>query len=191
MKVIKRILLVIIVLMNLSCGIFEPRDSSAPENPVPWVSYPINKEQIMENLSYSYNYTENANNYEKIFTDDFIFHFSSQDITEHGTSNELVIGQEIEMLINLHKDMIGLGQIVSLDSLNAIDSQDDVINSDSAILYRSYYLSIDGRTPQIFQGQAEFHLILSSDNSWKIKVWKDYRTNSNQTWGLLKNEYTL
>ena len=40
MKVVKRILLVIIVLMNLSCGIFEPRDSSAPENPVPWVSYP-------------------------------------------------------------------------------------------------------------------------------------------------------
>ena len=145
----------------------------------------------MENLSYSYNYSENANNYEKIFTDDFIFHFSSQDITEHSTPNVLDIGQEIEMLINLHKDMIGLGQIVSLDSLNAIDSQDDVINSDSAILYRSYYLRIDGRTPQIFQGQAEFHLILSSDNSWKIKIWKDYRTNSNQTWGLLKNEYTL
>ena len=191
MKIFNRILLIFVVLITLSCGIFDPRKSDDPENPVPWVSYPINKEQIMENLKYSYNYSENTNNYEKIFTDDFIFYFSSQDINEHSTPSQLNIGQERDMLFNLHKDMIDLEKAVFLDSLNALADQDDIVNNDSATLYRTYYLRIDGRNPQVYQGQAEFHLILSSDNSWKIKIWRDYRTTSNQTWGLLKNDYTL
>jgi hypothetical protein len=191
MKILNRIVLVTVALFTLSCGIFEPRESAEPETQVPWVSYPINKEQIMDNLIFSYNYPENTNNYEKIFTDDFVFYFSNQDVNEYSTPVSLNKTQENEMLINFHKDMIGSEQSVSLENLSVIDDQDDIINNDSAILYRDYYLTIDGSDPEIYQGRAEFHLILGSDNFWRINIWKDYRSTSNKTWGLLKNEYTL
>lgn len=192
MKIFYRLILIALALTSLSCGIFKPRESNDPENPVPWVSYAIKKEQVLENLIYSYNFPENIFKYSEIFTPDFTFSFATQDISEHGTPVELNVEQEAEMLVNLQKYLGSVGSKIKLDSLVTIENQADQINSNSATLYRRYYLSLEGRTTKIYQGKAEFYLIQNAETSlWRIQQWKDYRTISNQTWGLLKNEYTL
>lgn len=196
MKILNRIILIVIILFTLSCGIFEPRNSDSPEKPVPWLSYPINKDQVLTNLESSYLYSENINNYEKIFTDDFIFYFASQDITEHGTPSQLNINQESEMIMVLHKSLNDYNQQIFLDTLATIDGEDDLINNTNATLYRSYYIRIEDlrnkqKDTKVYQGKAEFNLIQNTETSlWEMQSWKDYRTTSNQTWGLLKNEFT-
>ncbi|MFA7056035.1 MAG: hypothetical protein WC155_00560 [Candidatus Cloacimonadales bacterium] len=180
-----------IALLVISCGVFKPRDSEDPEKPVPWNSYPITREQIMENLEHSYNYSENTFKYAEIFTTDFSFQFASQDITEHGTPSALNIEQEQEMLVLLHKSITAYNQKIHIDSLVAIENQNDSITSNSATLYRRYHISVGDKNTQVYQGKAEFELIFVPEvGQWRIKIWKDFRSTTNQTWGKLKNEYT-
>jgi len=183
------------MLSIISCGIFEPRESEEPEKPVPWESYPIKKEQVLQNLVYSYNYTENRSNYAKIFTDDFTFYFASQDISEHSTPAEFNLAEESNMLMTLHKILGDYNKKIVIDTLSTIDGQDDLINTSSATLYRQYYIKIvkigdvNENELRSYQGKAEFNLIQDQETSlWKMKSWKDYRTTTNKTWGLLKNE---
>lgn len=187
-------MIIIFVLLTSSCGLFEPRNDQEPENPAEWISYPINREQVLQNLIFSYKYPENQNNYDQIFTDDFIFNFASQDVPEHGTPVDLNYQEEASIIFNMHKILGDFDQKIVIDTLVAIEGQDDIVDSSSATLYRNYYLKItkiDSETEiKSYQGKAEFYLIQDNETSlWKIESWKDYRTNSNQTWGLLKNDY--
>lgn len=190
-KIIIKVVIAILALSVISCGIFEPRTSEDPEKIAPWNHEAIIIDQIMENLEYSYNYAENSLKYIDIFTPDFSFQFASQDITEHGTPAELNVSQESEMLFNLHKHLTAYKMTIAIDTLATLENQDDSITNNSATLYRRYYITIGDNNSQVYQGKAEFELILNPDNRWRIKVWKDFRSTSNQTWGKLKNEYTI
>lgn len=146
----------------------------------------------MENLEYSYNYSENSLKYIDIFTLDFSFQFAPQDITEHGTPAELNVNQEREMLFNLHKTFTAYNTPITIDTLVALDDQNDSPDSSPSIIYRRYHITVGGSNPQVYQGKAEFELIRMSESGlWRIKSWKDFRSTSNQTWGKLKNEYTI
>ncbi len=188
-KFVRISILITVSIIISSCGIFEPRDNEEPEQPAPWVSNPVNAEQILTNLQYSYNYSQNATNYNAIFTSDYTFHFSNQDILEHGTPETMNKLEEMDMLINLHKNLSGSNDEVVL-SFYEIDSESDQINSDTAVLYRSYEIQVtsNGQTTT-YSGKAEFHLI--STGRWFISQWYDFRSDSNKTWGKLKYEYAL
>ncbi len=196
MNILIRLMVIFTSLFLLSCGIFEPRDSEDPLRPIPWEPNPIHRDQIISNLKNSYLFSENGNNYNKIFTDDFVFHFANQDISEQGTPTTLDLTQESEIILNLHKYLGDFNQQIFIDTLSNISGQADVFDNTSATLYRSYYIRIENRSKnradtRIFQGKAEFYLIQDNESFWKMKSWKDYRTTTNQTWGLLKNDFTF
>lgn len=184
----------LIMIIISSCGIFEPRDNEAPENPAEWIDYPINKDQVLQNIKFSYKYPENQNKYKNMFTEDFTFEFASQDISEHSTPYNLNLQEEESVIFNMHKIMSDYNQIVRIDSLNSISGQSDIIDTASATLYRNYYIQVFDKNSNVLQreyrGKAQFNLIQDPESSlWKIESWIDYRTLTNQTWGLLKNEY--
>jgi hypothetical protein len=192
-KIIKSLLLLVLILLS-SCGLFEPRDNEEPENPAEWIDYPINREQVLMNLKFSYKYPENQNKYNEIFTDDFIFEFASQDISEHSTPSQIDFQEEASIIFNMHKILGDYNEMVRIDSLTKIEGQEDILDSASAILFRNYYLKVMDANSEIelrnYRGKAQFNLVQDPETSlWKIESWKDFRTTTNETWGLFKNEY--
>lgn len=194
MRILNRILLALLVLFLLSCGLFEPRDNEEPEDPAAWIDYPINRDHVLLNLQYSYIYPENQNKYKEIFTSDFIFEFTSQDVSEHSTPSQINFQEEASIIFNMHKILGDYNEKVKIDSLEAIADQDDIIDTASATLFRNYYIEVtdidSNDLLRTYRGKAQFDLVQDPETSlWKINHWKDYRTTTNQTWGLLKNEY--
>lgn len=181
----------LLALLLLSCGLFDPRDSDEPEIVDPWNSYVVNETQLLENLEYSYNYSGNSLKYKDILTSDFLFVFATQDVNEHGTVASWNLYSEDDMLINLHKTLGAEEKTVEITELLPLEDEDDIIDTTAMTLYRSYIIEvIDNDQISTYTGKLEIELILV-DSFWKIKIWKDFRTTSNQTWGKLKNEYSL
>lgn len=194
MKMKRKIFLIMLSITLFSCGLFEPRDNEDPENPAEWIDYPINRDQVLLNLKFSYMYPENQNKYNEIFTSDFIFEFASQDISEHSTPSQIGYQEEANIIFNIHKILGDYNEKVKIDSLVSIADQDDIIDTSSATLFRNYYIKVmdidSDNLLRSYSGKAQFEIVQDPETSlWKIKKWKDFRRNTNRTWGLFKNEY--
>jgi len=168
--------------MVTSCEIFETREAEEPAGKVDWNLFPITPYQTLDNLSYAYNYNENIDRYGSILSNDFMFYFDTQDIQDYNLPTYWTKEMETEMrsLINYKMDL----------ELQLIEDRDDIIQSDTAVIYRNYHLLLT-RNPEssVFMGSMTLYLQRESDGFWRIDRWEDFRTDHNVTWGRLKYEY--
>ena len=174
----------------LSCNAFSPRDSEKPESAAEWNSFPIQPQQVIQNLEYAYQYSQNMMKYGEIFTDDFRFFFDTQDVSDYGVSVEWDSETEEEMLVLLNNHLQS-GTSMSLE-LVTVEAQPDDIQNESAEFYRAYQLTVfhdlEGM-PDTFSGIGYFEIVKDSDGFWRMKQWRDYRTSQQEvTWGRLKYE---
>lgn len=187
------IVLIFIAIGFLSgCGLFNVREAEMPASPVDWNSFQTTPQKVLENLLYSYNYRENVYNYSSLFTDNFTFYFDAQDVNDFDTPSSWNKSSEIDMLMNTFQRINSSSEMQLI--LNTIPGQNDNIQANQAWLYRSYELSVPhsiNTIPQLFQGKLRVVLTKDQNGFWKIKEWNDYRTLTNNTWGRMKNVFSL
>lgn len=171
-----------LLILLLSCNLFDTRDAEEPEGKVNWNLFPITPFQTLENLDYAYNFNENIDRYGSILSDEFEFHFDSQDIQDYNLPPYWGKLMETEMRSLLDKD-------ISLD-MQQNEESEDIIQSESAVLYRDYQLILTRLSgTSFFAGSMTLYLQRENDGFWRIYRWEDFRTDNDVTWGRLKYEY--
>lgn len=174
---------VCIVWLLSSCGIFDTRDAEEPEGKVHWNHFPITPYQTLENLRYAYESNDNINRYANILNSAFEFFFDSQDIQDYNLPVSWQKDEEIEMRSLINKDM-------DL-TMQPIEEREDIIQSETAVLYRDYTLSINRSSDtSYFAGSMTIYLQRETDGFWRIYRWEDFRIDNEVTWGRLKYEFT-
>jgi hypothetical protein len=161
------------------CYLFEPRKAEEPVGQVKWNHFPIVPGQTLENLLYSYNHSENADRYELILSEDFRFYFDAQDV--HDFSFPVFWNKESEVnMRSLINEKMRL-------ELTIIPDQADVVQSETAALYRSYELEVLP-VRERFAGKMVLNMLRSEDGFWRIESWEDIRQANEATWGRFKYE---
>ncbi|MBW6516675.1 MAG: hypothetical protein K0B81_08710 [Candidatus Cloacimonetes bacterium] len=174
--------LLILLLLIASCGIFETREAEDPVGKVYWNHFPITAFQTLDNLIYAYDYNENINRYSTILSDDFEFFFDTQDIQDFNLPISWNKQMEVEMRSLIDKK-------IELE-LALIEDKDDIIQSDTAVIYRDYHLVLtrsSGTTN--FIGSMTLYMQRDTDGFWRINRWEDFRKENQVTWGRLKYEF--
>ena len=184
----RNIALLLALLIPLAgCELFELRDSDPPTKPAAWNNYTTGWELCLENLEYCYEDSRNAVKYGSVFTSDFQFWFSSQDVNDYGLSPSWNSAQEQDMLLNLHSQSDSVRV-----ALAVLPAQPDEIGASEARIYRSYELlryPHGGGSADFYRGELEL-LFRKSGGYWYIAKWYDYRAYSHPTWGKMKHDFS-
>ncbi|MCK9308946.1 MAG: hypothetical protein M0P99_01580 [Candidatus Cloacimonetes bacterium] len=180
------VLIILLALVLLGgCDLFKVRESEPPGEPPPWNDYAYDLEYALENLSYCYTDSRNKIHYAAMFTDAFVFHFASQDISDFSMPTIWNRSQEQNMIELLHNHYAK----IEMDTLK-IDG-DDQISENEAIIYSPYTIRVTlrnsiGQDVIDVRGNLELHFRRIS-GYWYIDKWYDYRgRNDIITWGKLK-----
>lgn len=182
----RKIVLALLALILLgSCDLFQVRESEPPGEPPPWNDYAYDLEQALQNLGYCYTDSRNKIHYSGLFTDNYLFHFAPQDVSDYSYEPTWTSAQEQDMIQLFHDNYTE----VELDSLK-IDA-DDQIGENEARFYSNYTLrgspSSNAKSIIIANGNMELHF-RRIGGYWYIEHWYDYRSSSGTTWGVLKHE---
>lgn len=179
-------LLLMGLLLLGGCGLFEVRDSEPPTKPPLWNDIPTTWELCMQNLQYCYEDERNVVKYSGIFSPEYRFYFSAQDINDFGINLDWLRPQEQDMLLILHSQCDSLNLALEL-----LPGQGDEITSNLAKIYRKYTLDVyrNGNPfPTQHIGNLELHF-RKENGYWYVWKWYDYRSYTAPTWGKLKYDY--
>ncbi len=192
-KVLKKsvkLLVLAVIVMLMACNAFSPRDSEEPESGVEWNSFPIQPQQVLENLVYAYEFSQNSIKYGEIFTDEFRFFFDTQDVSDYGVPQEWDAQTESDMLLLLYNHLLSNTDMTL--ELEEVEDEPDDIQSEFAEFYRKYTLSVQhdlNHLPQTFSGVCFLEIVKGTDGFWRISQWQDNRKDQESvTWGRLKYE---
>ncbi len=180
------ILLLLLVTLT-SCDLFKVRDSDPPTKPAPWNNYVTTWELGLQNLEYCFEDSRNAIKYINLFTEDYRFWFSAQDVNDFNLNPSWTSAQEQDMLLNLHSQSDSM-----IVTLTALAEQPDEISAAEAKIYRKYELlrfPTGSETTILYSGNLELHF-RKSGAYWYISKWYDYRAYSHPTWGKLKYDFS-
>ena len=94
----------------------------------------------------------------------------------------------------LFNDIIAFRASRSLEvEFSTVSGQQDVILDTTALLVRSYVLTLSDSTSKavsVYQGVARFELAESAFNFWAITQWRDFHADlETRSWAELKNAY--
>ena len=182
--------IVLMIGLFVACNVFEPRSAAPPESLAEWHVFATTHEKCLENLEFAYKHRQNVYQYGSIFSDDFIFYFDSQDITDFSAPRFWRKAEEIDMLINAYLHTVNI-QEIELE-LDKIENKNDSFHGNYAWIFRSYELHVNHSPPNIghsFSGSLQL-LLEMEGGIWKIKEWHDLRNQQNiPTWGRMKNAF--
>ena len=186
-----RIFVLILILFTLlSCDIFSPREAEDPLNTeFQWHDYATTTNELLDNLEWAFEYIQNAENYNQLFSNQYIFYFDSQDVSEHGFESTWSLNQEVNIIKNYYFQSNDNSTVeVELTP----NDEADQVNANAAHIYRNYVITTDDNIdnfPNTFEGKFELYLIFEN-GVWKIASWKDFRSDSSDTWGRFKHEFS-
>lgn len=180
------VLILLVALLLTGCDLFSVRDSEPPAAQIPWIDFTTEVDSVLLNLEYSYEYPQNAVNYARLFSSDYVFHFAPQDVSDFSIEQTWTRVQEQDMIQVLHNRYKNM-QV----TLEKVDDQDQ-IESAQAKIYRQYNITGISRNEgkevlTLAEGNMELHL-KNEYGYWYITKWYDYRSSNVPTWGKLKYE---
>jgi hypothetical protein len=195
----KRRLLVVagiaVALGLASCDTFSVRDSEDPEGSGGVDEYvdPYEPELVISNLVNSVE-DQNAFNYDKLFTEDFVFVPDPTDVLELENYYPGVYADwDVEAERQVGQHMLDRGQAANA-LLSFVERDDDKTDS-TYVLQADYRLRIVDMQGLLesYVGTAVFHIRLGKDGLWYIREWQDFRPEAGEedekdTWGMLKGE---
>lgn len=179
-------LLMLTMLMIGACDLFRLREPQTPTKPPLWNNYATECSLSVQNLRYCYEDARNVVKYSQLFTDDYRFHFSAQDINDYGINMIWNRANEQDMLLTLHNQCDSLTL-----NLETVNGQNDDIGATEAKLYRRYDLyayKTGVSAPEVYSGNLEIHM-RNLFGYWYISRWYDYRSLAAPTWGKLKYDH--
>jgi hypothetical protein len=188
-------LLAVLVLV-VSCGLFEPRDSEEPEEGSGGAIYeqPQEPEVVISNLVNVMVESPHAN-YPELFSEDFAFVPDPDDVL----TLESIYGQGVfgDWDADVEAD-VG-DKLFSRYFLALLELSEGTVTEDTDTTYtvlHEYRLDIlQGEGWSHYRGTANFRLKQDpSDKLWYMSEWEDFRTEASDssgidgTWGFLKGE---
>lgn len=179
-------LLILLVALG-GCDLFSLRESEPPTKPAPWNNYSTSWELCLQNLEYCYADGRNAVKYGTIFTSDYRFWFSAQDVNDYSIAASWNGTQEQDMLLNLHSQ----SDSVTVE-FSPLSGHPDDIAATEVKIYRQYELRrypANGSETENYSGELELHFRKTS-GYWYISKWYDYRAYDQPTWGKMKYDFS-
>lgn len=189
----KYILILIMMVLGLSCAKnpFSSRDSETPFTQAGTFIPPTSPQIVLENLRLSYSELV-IGNFMQTIDSSFVFSF---DYVE-GVLIDSTWGYtaEVNLTENLFGDIrLSKGARKLNVELTPRSGQQDVMLDTSATLIRGYVVSISDSLDnelERFEGVAQFDMIESSFNYWRLQHWDDLHLDtSTKSWADLKNRY--
>jgi hypothetical protein len=189
-------LLVAGLVLVASCGVFEPRDSEAPEEGSGGSVYiqPQEPAVVISNLVTVMAEAPHTN-YPELFAEDFTFVPDPDDVL----TLESIYGQgvfddwDVDVEIQVGERLFGRYFLALLELSGGTVIEDTDSTYTVVHEYRFDILGDQGWSN--FRGAANFRIKRDpSDNLWYIYQWEDFRTESSDstgidgTWGLRKGE---
>lgn len=186
----KKFIQILLLVLLCGCEIFSLREADPPNKPPLWNNFYTTWELTRQNLEYSYEDERNLVNYGGLFSSNFQFYFSQQDITDYNITEVWTRNNEIDMLYNLQS----MADSINVE-LELIPDQADDVQSSPVKLYRNYTLKVKKNSVvETYAGKMELQMVQDEDGYWRIIKWYDYRSSTPMiypTWGKLKNEYSV
>lgn len=185
----KTVILILNVLLILSCDFFKMRDSETPSDGN--VLLPRTEpENLLANLKTIYE-NQDIGGLDDQFSDDFLFYPDPFDLELFPSVSASSWNFDKEKNITERLFVSYLTSENDVEAVFELTSDNDVIQEETAFLYREYQVSISGgSSPKEYYGKLI--LTLSKDNFglWEIESWEDFRVNPSKTsWGYWKCYY--
>lgn len=192
----KAVILIIIVFLAAGCADpFSSRDSQPPTTGAGTFIQPVSPQIVLINLQKSYEELIVAN-FIRCLDSNFQYHYDFVEGQTSDSDTAWQFSEELRITESLFNFIISDSTLsLSLSMQTLIDQQDESYG-DSAVLYRSYILSIitewDNQNADTLQyfGSATFTLHENQQGLWRITHWKDlHQVTDNPSWADFKNGY--
>jgi hypothetical protein len=190
----KKILCFSVIAVLPACSLFEPR---VPEDPsggaVVWQT-PTSPDIVVDNIAATLGGSSGL--YLECLTDDFYFYADTSDVDDYPTLNfsnwdKTVENQTVSQLFNSVPEDSMITAVFAIDPSNP----DPSAPTDSAVIYRSYQITVPGSqyapTGSPASGISELHMVQNSEGLWAVRKWYDSRWSQSQyaTWAVTKAAY--
>ncbi|MDD3051646.1 MAG: hypothetical protein PHR06_10940 [Candidatus Cloacimonetes bacterium] len=183
---------ILMVFLLFSCDVFETRKPEDPVQNYSWNSYPFTPYQALDNFMAVFNSLQYVPKYRSMFSESFNFFFEPLDVAEYGVPTAWSIDKENESYVNFTNYIISDNMELLL---NEIASEPDNNFEDylkEFYISREYLLNVNHSIDSLSVMKGKIILKMEViDSIWKITEWYDFRLDSSNTWGRLKNEYAL
>jgi hypothetical protein len=184
----KYIINILIVLLLISCDIFETRDAQSPDQSGSDYTPAIQPQTLINNLMNSFKDKDVVNYRNSFITSNSIKEFvflpsSSSSIRFPGIWDDWDIDSEVAYF-NSMKSSVSPDLPVTLVLSTSLESF--IFTGDSLRYFSDYSISIPQADGNIlhFAGNLEFRML--NINSWMIYYWKDNAIEDKQSWSDLK-----
>ncbi len=178
------------VLLFSSCSLFDPRVPEDPSNSgIVWKD-PTSPDIVMENLKAALD--GSSMQYIDCFNETFVFYADTNDINEYPTLNfdDWVKIVESDVITQLYT-IAPHDTLITAEFLLDLEHPDPAAPTDSATIYREYYIDVVSAMHTPSAGIAEIHLLEKSNGFWYIEEWHDVRLEASifVTWAVMKAAY--
>jgi hypothetical protein len=180
--------LAIILLSLAGCGLFEPRDVELPGSVgLPWIP-PTEPESVLVNIKNSME-EKILGNYEKSFTEDFVFHPDPADSVDLSDRFPAIFDNwDLDVERTVTQNI--LDQSASLRLTFTEREAPTYVGADERVYYEKYELQIIFKSGlgETYRGFVDYHM-RREGGLWYIFMWLDKRDpeySTFSTWGYLK-----
>lgn len=192
----KTITLIFVVLLLAGCADpFSSRESQPPTSDAGTFIQPVSPQIVLINLQKSYEELIVAN-FVRCLDSNFLYHydFAESQVSEFDTA--WLFSEELRITESIFSIFLSDSTLSLELNLQTLTDRQDESYGDSAVLYRSYTLSIitdlDNQAADTAQyvGTSTFTMLENQQGLWNIITWEDHhQATDNLSWTDYKNGY--
>lgn len=187
----KLTLLLPLLLVGISCGLFEARTPEAPLSGKSTWLQPDTPERVVENIQNSVR-EMNSQNYHRSLVNEFSFKASLE-----ADSREPLLwaGWAAQDELSYFQRLVGAASNFNGHDLELVDATPTVL-SESVYLFEADYLltvnhsRVDEDIPTEYQGRLTWKLVQGEDGLWALEEWIDVNIGSAPSWSDLKASFS-
>jgi len=192
----KTMALIIAVLLLAGCANpFSSRDSQPPTTGAGTFIQPVSPQIVLINLQKSYEELIVAN-FARCLDSNFLYHYDFAESQTSDSDTAWLFSEELRITESIFNIFLSDSTLSLGLNLQTLINQQDESYGDSAVLYRTYTLSIitehDNQTADTvhYVGTSTFTMLENQQGLWNIKTWEDHhQATDNLSWADYKNGF--
>lgn len=186
------IILLLALIFNYGCDIFETRDPEQPNSSRSNFEIPSEPQIVIQNLQNAFS-DRNSDNYQKNFASgpplvNKIFSFLP---TSQALSSDPALWASWDVVSEFQYFNNLVTRVPEGLPITLLLSEEQYSPSiDSTIYTAKYFISIPNLTgdPEIYEGSLKFNMITDNQLAWVIHYWEDIAKENSSSWSNLKIE---
>ena len=174
---------------------FSSRSSEPPIGDAGTFIQPVSPQIVLINLQKSYEELIVAN-FMRCLDSNFVYHYDFAENQATTSDTTWALNDEIRVTESIFNSFLADSTKELRLSLQTLEDQLDQSHGDSAILYRSYIVSVitaaDTQTPDttVYTGTSTFTMVENQQGLWSIKTWNDHhQATDDLSWADYKYGY--